>query len=42
MTAVQMNPYLQFQDKARDAMAFYQGVFGGELTTMTYAEGGMN
>ena len=42
MTDVHMNPYLQFQDQARDAMAFYQGVFGGELTTQTFAEGGMS
>jgi PhnB protein len=42
MTAVQLNPYLQFQDQAREAMAFYHGVFGGELTSMTYAEGGMS
>lgn len=42
MTAVQLNPYLQFQDQARDAIAFYQEVFGGELTMQTYAEGGMS
>ncbi len=40
MTAVQMNPYLQFQDQAREAMDFYRSVFGGELTMMTFAEGG--
>ena len=42
MTAVQLNPYLQFQDQAREAIAFYQEVFGGELTMQTYAEGGMS
>ncbi|HSK23018.1 MAG TPA: VOC family protein [Egicoccus sp.] len=42
MAAVQLNPYLQFQDQAREAMAFYQGVFGGDLTSQTYAEGGMS
>jgi PhnB protein len=42
MTAVQLNPYLQFQDQARDAMGFYESIFGGELTTMTFAEGGMS
>ena len=42
MTSVQLNPYLQFQDRARDAMDFYHGVFGGELTTQTFAEGGMS
>jgi PhnB protein len=42
MTSVQMNPYLQFQDQARDAMTFYRDVFGGELTMQTFAEGGMS
>ena len=42
MTAVQLNPYLQFQDQAREAMAFYRGVFGGELDMQTFAEGGMS
>ena len=42
MTAVQLYPYLMFKDQARDAMAFYREVFGGELTTTTYAEGGMS
>jgi PhnB protein len=35
-----LNPYLHFTDNAREAMAFYRGVFGGELTVMTFAEGG--
>jgi PhnB protein len=39
---VQMNPYLQFQDQAREAMAFYGEVFGGEVTMQTFAEGGMS
>jgi PhnB protein len=42
MTDVQMTPYLQFQDQAREAMAFYQQAFGGELTLQTYGEGGMS
>jgi PhnB protein len=42
VVAVHLNPYLQFQDQARDAMAFYRGVFGGDLTMQTYAEGGMS
>jgi PhnB protein len=42
MSAVQLNPYLQFQDQARDAMDFYRGVFGGELTAQTFREGGMS
>lgn len=35
---VQLNPYLNFRDTARDAMDFYQSVFGGELSRSTYAE----
>lgn len=42
MTAVQMNPYLTFQDRAREAMAFYRDVFGGELSMDTYASMGMS
>ena len=33
-----LNPYLSFRDDAREAMEFYQGVFGGELTMSTYKE----
>jgi PhnB protein len=33
-----LNPYLGFRDNAREAMEFYQSVFGGELTTSTFAE----
>jgi len=37
-----LNPYLNFRGTAEEAMTFYQSVFGGELTKMTYAEmGGM-
>ncbi|PZF59550.1 VOC family protein [Curtobacterium sp. MCSS17_008] len=39
--SVFLNPYLGFRDQARDALEFYHGVLGGELTTMTFAEGGM-
>jgi PhnB protein len=42
MPVVQLNPYLQFQDRARDAMVFYREVFGGELTMQTFKEGGMS
>lgn len=35
---VRLNPYLSFRDNARDAMAFYQAVFGGTLTLSTFAE----
>lgn len=33
-----LNPYLNFKDNARQAMEFYQTVFGGELRTNTFAE----
>lgn len=36
--AVQLNPYLNFQDDAREAMTFYQSVLGGELTISTFAD----
>ena len=39
--SVFLNPYLGFRDQARAALDFYHGVLGGELTTMTFAEGGM-
>lgn len=42
MTAVQMNPYFTFQDRTREAMAFYRDVFGGELSMDTYTSMGMS
>jgi len=36
-----LNPYLNFKSNAREAMDLYKSVFGGELTRMTFAEGGM-
>lgn len=33
-----LNPYLSFKSDARDAMEFYQGVFGGELVISTFGE----
>jgi PhnB protein len=36
--AVLLNPYLNFQDQTRDAMTFYQGVFGGDLRISTFKE----
>ena len=38
--ASRLNPYLSFTDNARTAMEFYRDVFGGELTTSTFAEFG--
>lgn len=36
--ATRLNPYLGFRDTARQAMEFYQSVFGGELTLSTFGE----
>lgn len=33
-----LNPYLNFKGTARQAMEFYQGIFGGTLDMNTYAE----
>jgi PhnB protein len=35
---VRLNPYLNFRDNAREAMTFYESVFGGELTVSTFAD----
>jgi PhnB protein len=35
-----LNPYLSFRDNAREAMTFYQEVFGGELALNTFGEFG--
>jgi PhnB protein len=34
----QLNPYLSFEDNAREAMEFYQTVFGGKLDLNTFKE----
>jgi PhnB protein len=36
--SISLNPYLGFRDNAREAMEFYQSVFGGDLTVSTFAE----
>ncbi|HEX8508866.1 MAG TPA: VOC family protein [Propionibacteriaceae bacterium] len=36
-----LTPYLSFRDNAREALEFYQQVFGGELTLSTFGEYGM-
>ena len=33
-----LNPYLNFRDNARQAMEFYQTVFGGKLEMMTFKD----
>jgi PhnB protein len=35
-----LNPYVNFKDNAREAMTFYQSVFGGELDISTFADMG--
>jgi PhnB protein len=35
---VRLNPYLSFRDNAREAMTFYESVFGGELDVSTFAD----
>lgn len=39
--SISVNPYLNFAGNAREAMTYYQGIFGGELTVTTFAEFGM-
>jgi PhnB protein len=36
-----LNPYLHFDGTARDAITFYQSVFGGELSLNTFGEMGV-
>ncbi len=38
--ASQLNPYLNFNGTARQAMEFYQSVFGGNLALSTFSEFG--
>jgi len=37
---VRLNPYISFAGNAREAMEFYQSVFGGTLTMNTFGEYG--
>ena len=39
--ASRLNPYLNFNGTARQALEFYRGVFGGEFTLSTFADFGM-
>jgi PhnB protein len=38
--ATQLNPYLTFNGNAREAMEYYQSVFGGQLQISTFGEFG--
>jgi PhnB protein len=37
-----LNPYLSFRGNAREAMTFYQSVFGGDLRVDTFGDSGMS
>ncbi len=39
--ASKMNPYLNFDGNAKQAIEFYKAVFGGALTMTTFKDGGM-
>lgn len=36
-----LNPYINFQGNTKEAMEFYESVFGGKLDLSTYKDGGM-
>ena len=36
--ATRLNPYISFPGNAREAMEFYEGIFGGTLTVATFGE----
>jgi PhnB protein len=40
LMASRLNPYIMFTDNARQALEFYHGVFGGNLTMTTFGEMG--
>src|SRR5688572_3068196 len=40
MSQVTLNPYIFFKGNCREAMEFYKGVFGGDLSLQTYGEAG--
>lgn len=37
-----LNPYINFDGQAKEAIEFYHNVFGGTLTMTTFKEGGMS
>ena len=39
--AISLSPYLNFPGNGREAMTYYQGIFGGELQLWGFAEFGM-
>lgn len=38
MSDINLDVYLYFKGQCQEAMEFYKGIFGGELTTQTYAD----
>jgi PhnB protein len=36
-----LNPYINFRDQAKEALEFYQSVFGGKVTSTAFKDGGM-
>src|SRR5690606_8270860 len=38
MNKINVNPYLMFEGNCREAMAFYQSLFGGTLQSMTFGQ----
>ncbi len=38
MSDINLDVYLYFKGQAKEAMEFYKNIFGGELTTQTYAD----
>lgn len=38
MEKTALHPYLMFEGNCREAMEFYQGIFGGELSMMTFGQ----
>lgn len=36
-----LNPYIHFESNAAQAMEFYRSVFGGDLQTTTFGDGGI-
>lgn len=39
--SAKLNPYINFKNQAREAMAFYQAALGGKLTMSTFGESGV-
>ena len=38
MASVQLNPYINFDDKSEEALQFYQSVLGGEVTISRFSD----